>query len=356
MDGVKPRLAYLDCWLDPAGDEAISGAPNIELIRLRLDVDEGEVWRELATAHGYQTLPSTETPDQFRPSRQLIERCPNLLCVAASGAGYDMFDVDACTEAGVLVVNQSGSNAESVVQHVLGMMLAISKQIIQSDRAIRQPERDWTRRGYAGGELTEKTLGIIGLGNIGRRLAEICSSVFAMRVISYDPYITADDFIRRHARSVDLDTVFRESDFVSVNCPLTNETRGMVGGEAFDLMKSTAIFINTGRGGIHDELALASALADGRVAGAGLDVFEVEPPAADHPLLSFDNVVVSPHQAGITAESQANMARWAAEQWITIFAGSRPPRLINPEAWDRYRSRYEDLLGRPVSEESELCA
>lgn len=356
MDGIKPRLAYLDYWLDPAGDETIAGAPEIDVVRLLLDDDDEENWRQLATAHGYQTLPSTETPIQFQPSRQLIERCPNLLCVAASGAGYDMFDVDACTEAGVLVVNQSGSNAESVVQHVLGMMLAISKQMIQSDRAIRRPERDWTRRDYAGGELTEKTLGIIGLGNIGGRLAEICSSVFAMQVIAYDPYITADDFTRRHARCVDLDTLLRESDFVSVNCPLTGETRGMVGSGAFDKMKSTAIFINTGRGGIHDELALALALAEGRLAGAGLDVFEVEPPAADHPLLGFDNVIVSPHQAGITAESQANMARWAAEQWITIFAGGRPPRLINPDAWDGYRARFEDLLGRPVSEEAELCA
>jgi D-3-phosphoglycerate dehydrogenase len=281
----------------------------------------------------------------------MVARCPDLLAVSVSGAGYDIVNVDACTEAGILVVNQTGSNAESVAQHVIGLMLCLSKQIIQTDRAIHRTDRNWTRWEYAGHELTGRTLGIVGLGRIGRRLAEI-AKVFAMNVIAYDPYITHDDFIARGATSVALEDLCSKSDFISINCPLTDETNGMIGGHEFNAMKSNTIFISTARGGIHDEVALEKVIAANQIAGAGVDVFSVEPPAHDHPLMRFENVIASPHNAGVTTDCMFNMAKWAADQWIDIFSGKRPPRFINPDAWPKFSERYLAIMGHPVFDES----
>ena len=342
------NLVYFENWMDPIGPETISASSSIELMKMLFSDDPGQTWRVLETAHGYQCLPSTETEEQFYPSADFLTRCPNLLAISVSGAGYDMVDVDACTEAGVLVANQSGANAESVAQHVIGLMLSLAKQIIQTDRAIRRVDRNWTRWDYVGSELTGRTLGIIGLGKIGRRLSEI-AKVFSMNVIAYDPYITDDDFIERGAMSVTLKDLMSKSDFVSINCPLTEETRGMIGEPEFDAMKPSAIFISTARGGIHDEVALENAIATKRLAGAGVDVFNAEPPAHDHPLMRFENVIASPHNAGVTTDCMFNMAKWAADQWINIFDGKRPQRFINPEVWPKFSERYSEIMGRPVA-------
>ena len=225
------------------------------------------------------------------------------------------------------------------------MMLALSKQVIQGDRRMRLGPDGWGRGDFKGRELTGRTLGIIGLGNIGQRVSALAGGLFEMKVLAYDPYITPEDFRERGARSVDFDDIFSQSDFVSVNCPLSEETTAMIGAREYRMMKPSAYFITTARGGIHDEAALADVLDEGLVAGAGLDVFDPEPPPADHPLMGFDNVLLSPHVAGITDESTHNMASWAAEQWLTIFRGRRPPRLINPEVWPAYRERYRRVTG-----------
>ena len=344
-DGAK-RLVYFDQWMDPAGPEWVAKHDHIALIRMDQTAAADANWAVLAEAHGYQCRASTETREMYFPSRDFLERCPNLLAVASAGAGYDMIDVAACTERGILVCNQSGANAESVAQHVLAMMLTLSKELIQSDRAMRGEARDWTRWDYSGRELTGRTVGIVGLGNIGRRVSEICSTLFGMRVLAYDPYITDADFTERGARRMhDLTAMFAEADFISINCPLTAETRGMVGAEQYGAMKPHAYFISTARGGIHDEAALADALRAGGLAGAGLDVFEVEPPAHDHPLMAFDNVIVSPHNAGVTVDASFNMATWSADQWGVVLAGRRPERLINPEAWEQFQDRYQSMFG-----------
>lgn len=340
-------LVYFERWMDPVAERMLADEKDVRLGKLAFADAPEKNWPALEAAHGYQLLPAYDMRGRFLPDRSLIERCPNLLAVSTTGAGYDIVDVDACNEAGVLVVNQAGSNSESVAQHVLGLMLALTKQIVQSDKRMRRDAGGWTRWDFQGRELTGRTLGIVGLGNVGRRVSTHAKP-FGMRVIACDPYITGDDFRERGAERVDLDDVFRDADFVSINCPLTDETRGMVGARHYALMKPTAYFITTARGGIHDEAALAEALAAGRLAGAGLDVFDPEPPPLDHPLLKLDNVVVSPHNAGVTDDCLYNMAVYAAEQWITIFKGQRPPRLINPEAWPRYRERYQRLFGVPV--------
>jgi D-3-phosphoglycerate dehydrogenase len=188
-------------------------------------------------------------------------------------------------------------------------------------------------------------VGIIGIGNVGGRLAELCRGLFQMRVLAYDPYLTAEQIKAKGAEKVELDALLRQADFVSVNCPLTKDSRYMLNERAFGLMRPEAYFITTARGFIHDENALAEALAAKKIAGAGLDVWEEEPPPHDHKLMAFDNVLISPHTAGATVESRENMARIAAEQVLDILDGKRPPRLINPEVWPAYRERFAGIIG-----------
>jgi D-3-phosphoglycerate dehydrogenase len=205
---------------------------------------------------------------------------------------------------------------------------------------------DIPRNGFIGTELLNKTIGIIGIGNVGGRLAELCKGLFRMRVLAYDPYLSAAQIVAKGAEKVEaLDDLLRQADYVSINCPYTRETRNLIGAREFGLMQRHAYFVTTARGGIHDEDALAAALGAKQIAGAGLDVWNDEPPPHEHRLMAFDNVLVSPHTAGATHESRDNMARFAAEQLIDILDGKRPPRLINPEVWPAYCARFERILG-----------
>jgi len=166
-----------------------------------------------------------------------------------------------------------------------------------------------------------------------------------MKVLAYDPYLTADVMAVRGGEKVELDQLLRNSDFVSISCPLTRQSRGMIGAREFALMEPHAYFITTARGFIHDEDALLQALRDGRIAGAGLDVWAKEPPSPDHPLLQFDNVLASPHTAGVTREAREKMGRIAAEQVLDALDGKRPPRIVNPEVWPHYAARFQQAFG-----------
>lgn len=347
---MTKTLAYFQNFMDPVALDVLAGAPDITTRRLEFDADPATTWGLLGQVHGCQFLPTNETPKRWYPTREFLERCPNLLAVASTGAGYDMIDVAACTDLGIMVVNNSGANSVSVAQHVLGMALALSKEIAQPDKAIRKTAKV-NRLDFVGEELTGKVMGIVGLGNIGRLVAGY-AKVFGCRVIAYDPYITDADFAERGAEKADFETLFRESDFVSINCPLNDETRGMVGDRAFGLMKPTAYFITTARGGIADEPALVTALREKRIRGAGLDVFVTEPTgSATNPFIEFDNVLLSPHTAGVTKEANYNMAKATAEQWLVILNGGRPPRLKNPAVWERYTERYARIMGQAVAAE-----
>src|SRR5262249_20321180 len=157
---------------------------------------------------------------------------PNLLIVSSNGAGFDPVDVAACTNAGVLVVNQSGGNAHSVAEHALGMLLTLSKRIIEADRALRR-EHDVNRNALMGAEAQGRTIGIVGIGNVGRRIAELCRGLLGMKVLAYDPYLSASEIAERGGQKVELNDLLRRSDYVSINCPLTRESRGMIGAREF---------------------------------------------------------------------------------------------------------------------------
>src|SRR6266850_575548 len=345
MSVNNKRVFYVKYLAHEIYTDILRKRPDVRLDRLENESAEAISAPILAAAHAYQIgAARDELAPQFHVDHDLLRRAPNLLIVSSNGAGYDPVDVEACTEAGVVVVNQSGGNARSVAEHALGMLLTLSKRILEADRALRR-DPNVNRNALIGTEAQGKNIGIVGLGNVGRRIAELCKGLFEMKVLAYDPYLDATEMAARGGDKVELDELLRGSDYVSISCPLTKDSRGMIGARQFALMQPHAYFITTARGFIHDETALAEALRDKRIAGAGLDVWAKEPPPPDHPLLQFDNVLASPHTAGVTREARANMGRIAAEQILDALDGKRPPRLINPEVWPRYAKRFERTFG-----------
>src|SRR3954471_22528591 len=345
MSVNNKRVFYVKYLANEIYAEILRARPDVRLDRLENESTDEVSAPILAAAHAYQVgAARDELATHFHVDEALLRRAPNLLIVSSNGAGYDPVGVEACTEAGVLVVNQSGGNAHSVAEHALGMMLTLSKRIIESDRRLRR-ERDVNRNDLIGNEVQGRTIGIVGLGNVGRRVAELCKGLLGMTVLAYDPYLSAAEMAVRGGEKVELKDLLRRSDFVSINCPLTKDNRGMIGAREFALMQPHAYFITTARGFIHDEAALFEALRDKKIAGAGLDVWAKEPPPPDHPLLQFDNVLASPHTAGVTREARENMGRIAAEQMLAALDGKRPPRIINPEVWPAYSKRFERTFG-----------
>src|SRR3954447_18141368 len=339
------RVFYVKYLAHEIYAEIIKARADVRLDRLENESPDVVAAPILSAAHAYQIgAARDELAPHFHVDADLLKRTPNLLIVSSNGAGFDPVDVDACTAAGVLVVNQSGGNANSVAEHALGMLLTLSKRILESDRALRR-DRNVNRNALIGNEAKGKTIGVVGIGNVGRRIAELCKGLLHMNVIAYDPYLTAEEIAKRGAEKVELDDLMRRSDFVSISCPLSKDNRRMIGARQFALMQPHAFFITTARGFIHDERALYDVLRDKRIAGAGLDVWDKEPPPPEHPLLQFDNVLASPHTAGVTKEARENMGRIAAEQILDALDGKRPPRLINPEVWPAYAERFEKTFG-----------
>src|SRR5271170_2928806 len=325
--------------------EILSKRGDVRLDVLGQDKPDAAALEILSAAHAYQTSSARDELAAHYHSRvELLGKTPNLLIVSTNGAGYDTVDVKACTDRGVLVVNQSGGNAEAVAEHVVGMMLSLVKRFTETDRALRAGTLT-NRIGYIGREAYGKTIGIVGLGNVGKRIAELSRVLFHMQVLAYDPYLSADVIRGRGAEKVELDDLLRRSDFVSINCPLTSESRKMIGAREYALMKPTAYFITTARGSIHDEEALEAALRGNKIAGAGLDVWEKEPPPSRHPLMKYDSVIVTPHMAGVTVEARARMGQIAAEQILDALDGKEVARIINPQVWPDYAKRFAKTFG-----------
>lgn len=345
MTVLLKRVFYACPFAHPAFIEVLGERSDVLLQKLGDDSPEEEIAAVLASAHAFQIGSiRNELAPRFHAGPELLSRTPNLLVVSTNGAGYDPVDLQACTDAGVIAVNQAGGNAEAVAEHVLGMMLCLTKRIIETDRHMRRLA-NIQRFEYTGFNVLGKTMGIIGIGHVGTRVAELCRGPFRMRVLACDPYLSAEEIAARGGEKVGLDELLRSADYVSVNCPLTEETRGMLGAREYALMQKHAYLISTARGGIHDEQALAEALRERRIAGAGLDVWEPEPPSPEHPLLQLDNVLASPHTAGGTHEARRNIGTIAAQQLLEVLDGKRPPRLLNPQAWPAFSRKFERVFG-----------
>lgn len=344
MSALRKRVTRFDSWIDPVFDARLRQATDIDLQVHAMPASASETAAALRDTHVFHvSAAKDELPRHCLVSAELLAQCPQLLCASSYGAGFDPIDVAACTQAGVAVVNQSGGNAVSVAEHTLGLILSVTHRIAESDRRLRQ-ERGFSREDLTGREIAGKTLGLVGIGHIGTRVAAL-GRAFGMQVLAFDPQLSADEIRRRGAQPAGLDELLTSADVVSLHCPREPATLKLIGQAAFERIKPGAIFISTARGGIHDEQALAQALASGRVAGAGLDVWDQEPPPLDHPLLGFPTVVATYHTAGVTVEARRNMASISAEQIVSLLQGARPPRLVNPEVWPHYAARFAALFG-----------
>ena len=344
MATTEKRVVRSDLWIDRAFDERLGRESDISVRVFPVSGNPAAAWDALAGAHVYHiSAAKDELPQEWFARADLIARCPNLLCVSSNGAGYDTVDVAACTAAGVAVVNQAGGNAASVAEHTLGLMLGVSRRMLEGDRRMRR-EIGYPREDVMGHELRGQTVGLVGIGHIGKRVAALARA-FGMEVIATDPLLSAEEIAKRGAKPVSFQELLAQSDFVSLHCPRDASTLKLMNADTFARMKQGAIFITTARGGIHDEAALVQALESGHLAGAGLDVWDQEPPPLDHPLLAMDNVFATFHVAGVTHEGRRNVAAIGAEQIVSLLSGERPPRLINPEVWPAFEERRRRILG-----------
>jgi len=292
--------------------------------RVAPDFSEATLIKEVQDAQGL-LVRTAEIP------ASVINAGKQLKVIARHGVGYDNIDVKAATARKIPVCITPRANALSVAEHVLAFMLAWAKRIVPYDAATRK--NDWdVRNSYGAFDLDGKTIGILGMGRIGMLVCQKAKAAFNMEVLAYDPLVPREVMEKAGARVATIPEILTAADFVTLHVPSNPETKGMIGEAQFKMMKRSAFLINCARGPIVDEAALVKALKDGTIAGAGLDVFDPEPPTADNPLFGLPNVLLSPHSAGLTVECVIRMATHAAQAIVDVLEGRRPEGIINPEA------------------------
>ena len=281
--------------------------------------------REVAASEGLLSLLTEKVDDE------LLRSAPRLRVVANMAVGFDNIDVPAATRRGVVVTNTPDVLTETVADFAFTLMLSASRRLVEADTLTRAGEwKTWSPLMLAGQDMHHATLGLVGVGRIGAAVARRAKG-FEMRVIYYDVIRRPDLEQSLGIEYRDLNEVLREADFISVHVPLTEQTRHLISRDQFRLMKKTAVFVNTSRGPVVDQAALAEALRNRTIYAAGIDVFEKEPVPADDPLLRLDNVVVAPHIASASIPTRIRMATLAAENLVAVLQGKKPPTPVNPE-------------------------
>ena len=286
------------------GLERLQAAPDIAA-DIRPGLTSEELARVISSYHGLIIRSGT------RITKTEMKGATNLRVIGRAGIGVDNIDVEAATKQGIVVMNTPGGNNVTTAEHALSLLLALARNIPQANAALKAGQ--WEREKFTGSEISNKILGVIGLGNIGSIVAERALGL-KMRVIAYDPFVTPESAAKLRVELVSLDELYAHADFITVHTPLTKETRGLIGTAAFAKMKRGVRLINCARGGIVDEGALLQAITNGLVAGAALDVFVEEPPPPTHPLLQLDQVICTPHLGAATDEAQINVAVAIADQ------------------------------------------
>jgi D-3-phosphoglycerate dehydrogenase len=327
--------------------------PGIDLLaaahdtEVRLGLSRDEVLGLLGEGGGWDAL---IVRSQTRVDADLLSAAaPRLSVVGVASVGIDRIEVDAATRAGVMIVNAPTGNTIAAAEHTMALMLALLRHVTDADASVRRGE--WERGRYTGRELRGKTLGIIGLGKIGKAVARRATG-FEMRVIASDPYLTEEQASEAGAKLVGMAELLHRSDVITVHTPLAPQTRGLIGRAQLEATKPGAFVLNVARGGIVDEHALADALASGQVGGAAVDVYSTEPISADNPLRGAPNVLLTPHLGASTTEAQDRVGVEMAEQVMMALAGVTPPYAVNapavaPETAPKLRPYVE--LGRRLA-------
>ena len=294
---------------------------------LRLGLTRGALLDALREDGGWDAL---VVRSQTRVDAEVLQAAaPRLSVIGVASIGTDKIDLEAATRAGVMVVNAPTGNTIAAAEHTMALMLALLRKIPSADASVRRGE--WERSAHVGSELRGKTLGIIGLGKIGKAVARRANA-FEMRVLAHDPYLTAEQATEAGARLVGLPELLLRADVITVHTPLTAQTRGLIGQAQLEAMKPGAFALNVARGGIVDEQALAEALASGQLAGAAVDVYSTEPMAGDNPLRAAPNLVLTPHLGASTGEAQERVGQEMAEQLVLALSGVTPPYAVNAPA------------------------
>ncbi|QYR19943.1 phosphoglycerate dehydrogenase [Paenibacillus sp. sptzw28] len=263
---------------------------------------------------------------QTRVTARIMEAGKQLKVVGRAGVGVDNIDLDAATQRGIIVINAPDGNTITTCEHTFAMMMAVARHIPQA--YLKTVGGEWDRKSFLGVELRNKVLGVLGMGRIGSEVAKRAKA-FGMEIWGYDPFLTEDRAEKLGIRLSSVDDIVRNADFMTVHTPLTPETRHMISRPQFEVMKKGMRIINCARGGIIDELALVEAVDEGIVAGAAFDVFESEPPAADHPFLTHPKIIVTPHLGASTVEAQENVAIDVSEQVLNILRGKPFTNAVN---------------------------
>ena len=296
--------------LAPQGLELFQRAPGFD-VDVRLELKPAELIGLIGDYQGLVIRSGTKV------TSEVVEAAQNLKVIGRAGVGVENVDVEAASKKGIVVMNTPGGNDVTTAEHTISLMMSLARHIPQAVASLKMGK--WTREKFMGVELCNKTLGIIGLGNVGRIVAERALG-FRMKVIAHDPFVPTESAARLGVEVVSLDEIYERSDFITVHTPITNETRGLINSNSFAKMKTGVRIINCARGGIVDEEDLIQALQEGKVAGAALDVFVEEPPRPDHPLLMMDQVITTPHLGASTGEAQLNVAIAVAQQMIDFLS------------------------------------
>jgi len=313
--------------LEPIAQPALKVLTAAHDTELRIGLPRAELLQLLGEGGGWDAL---VVRSQTRVDGELLMAAgPRLSVVGVASVGIDRIDIDAATRAGVMVVNAPTGNTIAAAEHTMALMLSLLRHVPSADGSVRHGQ--WERARYTGQELRGKTLGIVGLGKIGKAVARRAAG-FEMRILASDPYLTAEQVAEHGAKLVGLPELLHRSDVVTVHTPLTKATRGLIGTAQLEAMKHGAHVLNVARGGIVDERALADALASGQIAGAAVDVFTAEPLPADNPLRSAPNVVFTPHLGASTEEAQDRVGLEMAEQVTMALQGVTPPYAVNAPA------------------------
>lgn len=309
--------------------EDITGT-GIETLKKKYEVAcDPDLWKKIPELEkAVEEVDALIIRNQTKITPTLMNKAKNLKIIGRAGAGYDNIDVPSASLAGVVVSFSPEENAVSVAEHVFALLLSLARKTPGADRSTKNG--GWERKKYHGVELHGKTLGVLGLGKIGVRVA-IRAKAFGMRILAHDAFLSSTSLhvTESGALLVPLDRLLSESDFLTVHLPLTKETRGILNYSAFQKMKSTAFLINTSRGEVVAEEDLVRALKEGKLAGAALDVREKEPPEKESPLHGMDNVILTPHTAGLTYEAQEKVVSAVAEDVDRVLSGLSALRFVN---------------------------